>query len=78
VAMSGGLEKGLKLVEQAGESGELRDYHLFHAARADLLRRLGRRAEAALAYEDALRLATNGVEKEFLKRRLHEVGTGRG
>lgn len=73
VAMSEGLEKGLKLVEQAGESGELRDYHLFHAARADLLRRLGRKREAALAYEDALRLATNGVEKEFLKRRLDEV-----
>lgn len=70
VAMSEGLEKGLKLVEQAGDSGALREYHLFHAARADLLRRLGRRAEAALAYEDALRLATNGVEREFLKRRL--------
>ncbi|HKT50313.1 MAG TPA: RNA polymerase sigma factor [Candidatus Angelobacter sp.] len=73
VAMSESLEAGLKLVEQAGKAGELRDYHLFHAARADLLRRLGRRAEAASAYGEALRLATNGVEKEFLKRRLDEV-----
>jgi RNA polymerase sigma-70 factor (ECF subfamily) len=73
VAMSEGLQTGLKLVEQAGETGELRDYHLFHAARADLLRRLGRRAEATAAYEEALGLATNGAEKEFLKRRLDEV-----
>jgi RNA polymerase sigma-70 factor (ECF subfamily) len=74
VAMSEGLEAGLELVEQAGESGELRDYHLFHAARADLLRRLGRKTDAASAYEQALRLATNGVEKEFLRRRLEELG----
>jgi RNA polymerase sigma-70 factor (ECF subfamily) len=77
VAMSEGLEAGLRLVEQAGTSGELRDYHLFHAARADLLRRLGRKAEAASAYQEALRLAKNAVEKEFLKRRLEEVGTDR-
>jgi len=74
VAMSEGLEAGLELVEQAGESGELRDYHLFHAARADLLRRLGRKTDAASAYGQALRLATNGVEKEFLRRRLEELG----
>ena len=73
VAMSEGLERGLALVEQAGKAGELRDYHLFYAARADLLRRLGRRAEAGSAYEEALRLATNGTEKEFLKRRLEEL-----
>ena len=74
VAMSEGLEAGLELVEQAGASGELRDYHLFHAARADLLRRLGRKTDAASAYGQALRLATNGVEKEFLRRRLEELG----
>ncbi|HJT53362.1 MAG TPA: RNA polymerase sigma factor [Candidatus Angelobacter sp.] len=74
VAMSEDLEAGLELVEQAGESGELRDYHLFHAARADLLRRLGRKTDAASAYGQALRLATNGVEKEFLRRRLEELG----
>ena len=74
VAMSEGLEAGLELVEQAGESGELRDYHLFHAARADLLRRLGRKTDAASAYGQALRLVTNGVEKEFLRRRLEELG----
>jgi len=74
VAMSEGLQAGLELVEQAGESGELRDYHLFHAARADLLRRLGRKTDAASAYGQALRLATNGVEKEFLRRRLEELG----
>jgi RNA polymerase sigma-70 factor (ECF subfamily) len=52
---------------------ELDGYHLFHSARADLLRRLDRRADAAAAYRRALELATNPVEREFLERRLAEL-----
>ena len=48
-------------------------YHLFHAAQADLLQRLGRRQEAAAAYGRALELATNPVERRFLERRLREL-----
>jgi RNA polymerase sigma-70 factor, ECF subfamily len=54
---------------------DLPDYHLFHAARADLLARLGRTAEAAGAYERALELATNATERAFLAGRL--AGTTR-
>src|SRR5262249_49498251 len=56
VAMSDGLESGLAQIEQVGASGKLEQYHLFHAARADILRRLGRRTESAEAYAAALRL----------------------
>jgi len=73
VAMSDGLEKGLELIEQLGSSGELGEYHLFHAARADILRRLGRQAAAAEAYRKALAQATNRVEQKYLSRRLEEV-----
>lgn len=73
VAMSDGLEQGLALVDALGASGKLDQYHLLHAARADLLRRLGRKKEAATAYQEALRLAANRIEQEYLKRRLHEV-----
>jgi RNA polymerase sigma-70 factor (ECF subfamily) len=52
---------------------ELAGYHLLHSARADLLRRLERRAEAAAAYERALELAVNPVERAFLERRLREL-----
>jgi RNA polymerase sigma-70 factor, ECF subfamily len=73
VAMSDGLEKGLELIGEAGASGELSEYHLFHAARADILRRLGRRAEAAEAYREALSRTSNRVEQSYLSRRLEEV-----
>jgi RNA polymerase sigma-70 factor, ECF subfamily len=73
VAMSEGLEQGLLLVENAGESGRLNNYFLYHAARADLLRRLGRYAEAKLAYSRALELTPNEVEKKYLTKRLLEV-----
>jgi RNA polymerase sigma-70 factor (ECF subfamily) len=76
VAMSDGLEKGLELIAQAGASGELDDYHLFHAARADILRRLRRHDEAAAAYRQALSLTTNQVEQSYLSRRLEEVSRG--
>ena len=71
VAERDGPEAGL--AEMAGI--DLDGYHLFHAARADLLRRLGRRAEAADAYIKALSLTDSEVEREFLARRLHEVST---
>jgi RNA polymerase sigma-70 factor (ECF subfamily) len=73
VAMADGPAAGLVLVEALGANGALADYHLFHATRADLLRRLGRRGEAATAYERALVLVTNDAERAFLARRLDEV-----
>lgn len=54
VAMSEGLEKGLALLEQVGSLGRLENYYVFHAAQADLLRRLNRRQEAATTYLRAL------------------------
>ncbi|MGH9822717.1 MAG: RNA polymerase sigma factor, partial [Blastocatellia bacterium] len=73
VAMSEGLEKGLELIDRAGSAGALDQYYLFHAARADILRRLSRFQEAANAYQHALALATNRVEQNYLRRRLEEV-----
>jgi RNA polymerase sigma-70 factor (ECF subfamily) len=73
VAMSEGLERGLAQIDQVGASGRLEDYHLFHAARADILRRLGRNTESAEAYAAALRLVTNKVEQEYLRDRLKQV-----
>jgi len=70
VAMSQGLEEGLKRIEWLGVSGTLDEYRLYHAARADLLRRLGRRDEALRAYEQALVLSTNRVEEAFLRKRV--------
>ncbi len=70
IAMSAGLAEGLRRIDQLGESGALDDYYLFHAARADLLRRLGRHAGAAGAYQRAISLATNPVELDFLRLRL--------
>jgi RNA polymerase sigma-70 factor (ECF subfamily) len=70
VAMSVGLEAGLGRIDDLGASGELKDYYLFHAARADILRRLDRPAEAAEAYRRALALTTNRVERDFLQQRL--------
>ncbi len=73
VAMSEGLEKGLELIDQLGKSGELDKYYLFHAARADILRRLNRKREAIAAYENALALVTNRVEEAYLRRRLAQL-----
>jgi RNA polymerase sigma-70 factor, ECF subfamily len=61
------------LIDELGSSRELREYHLFHAARADLLRRLGRCSEAADAYTRALELARNPVEQNYLRRRLAQL-----
>ena len=69
VAMAEGPERGLALMDAIpGLDG----YHLLHSARADLLRRLGRAEEARVAYERALDLAVNPVERDFLERRLHD------
>ncbi len=73
VAMTDGPGPALALIDALVATGDLDDYHLLHAARADLLRRLGSAAEAAKSYERALALATNGSERRFLERRLHEV-----
>jgi RNA polymerase sigma-70 factor (ECF subfamily) len=73
VAMAEGPARGLELTETL--AGELDTYHLFHAARADLLRRLERRDEARDAYRRALELAPSGPERDFLTRRLAEVAT---
>jgi RNA polymerase sigma-70 factor, ECF subfamily len=70
VAMVWGPDAGLEAVARVEG---LDDYHLLHAARADLLRRLERHAEAAVAYRRALELATNPVERAYLERRLAEV-----
>jgi RNA polymerase sigma-70 factor (ECF subfamily) len=73
VALAEGLETGLALIDELGSSGELSSYHLYHAARADILRRLGRSKEAAEAYHRALGLTGNAVERRYLRRRLAEV-----
>ena len=73
IAMSEGLERGLAFIDCLGARGELETYHLYHAARADLLRRLGRRTEALEGYRRALSLAANAVEQRYLARRISEL-----
>jgi RNA polymerase sigma-70 factor (ECF subfamily) len=74
IAMADGPEAGLAAADDAGRHGALDDYHLFHATRADLLRRLGREAEAQAAYRRAIALAGNAVEREFLASRTARRG----
>ncbi len=73
VAMRDGPRQGLALIDDLAAGSDLDDYHLLHAARADLLRRLGLAAEAADSYRRALELVTNDSERRFLERRLREV-----
>jgi RNA polymerase sigma-70 factor, ECF subfamily len=73
VAMYEGPERGLELIDALDAGGELDGYHLLHSARADLLRRLGRDAEAAEAYGRAVELSDNPVERSFLERRRAEL-----
>jgi RNA polymerase sigma-70 factor (ECF subfamily) len=73
IAMSDGIEDGLNRIDDLGRVGTLNRYYLFHAARADLLRRLHRHDEAADAYRKALELADNRIEAAFLERRLRQV-----
>ncbi|HET9227392.1 MAG TPA: RNA polymerase sigma factor [Thermoanaerobaculia bacterium] len=74
VAMRDGPEAGLALVDDILEQGDLADYHLAHAARADFCRRLGRTGEARTSYERALSLTRLEPERRFLERRLAELG----
>ncbi|TMC62847.1 MAG: RNA polymerase sigma factor [Chloroflexi bacterium] len=77
VAMASGAESGLGLIEDLAASGQLDGYPYLHAARADLLRRLDRPAEAAAAYARARELTANAAEQAFLDRRIAEVaGSG--
>jgi RNA polymerase sigma-70 factor (ECF subfamily) len=74
IAMRDGPEAGLRLIEELVARGDLAEYHLAHAARADLCRRLGKWAEARVAYEKALGLARLEPERKFLRKRLRELG----
>jgi RNA polymerase sigma-70 factor, ECF subfamily len=78
VAAVDGPGPALVLVDALAAAGELDRYHLLHAARADLLRRLGSTAEAARSYAQALSLVTNDAERRFLERRLREVQSAGG
>jgi RNA polymerase sigma-70 factor (ECF subfamily) len=73
VAMRDGPSAGLALIDAILDRGDLSDYHLAHAARADLCRRLGRIAEARASYERALSLTEQEPERRFLERRLAEL-----
>lgn len=73
VAMRDGPTAGLILIDAILARGDLRNYHLAHAARADLCRRLGRTAEARVSYERALSLTQQEPERRFLRRRLSEL-----
>lgn len=74
VAMRDGPQAGLALVDELMEQGHLHDYHLAHATRADLYRRMGHVKEARDAYQDALRLTRQGPEQRFLQQRLDDLG----
>ena len=76
IAMRDGPSAGLVLIDAILAQDQLNDYHLAHSARADLLRRLGRTAEAKSAYEAALKLAQLEPERRFLERRLSELEKG--
>ena len=78
VAMSEGAEEGLALIDEANAAGKLENYYLFHAARADLLRRLNRFDDATTAYMRALPLTTNHIQQQYLRKRLFEVNKTNG
>ncbi len=73
VAMVEGPRPALALIDELSATGELDGYHLLHATRADLLRRLGMSKDAAVSYRSALALVSNESERRFLKRRLREM-----
>jgi RNA polymerase sigma-70 factor, ECF subfamily len=75
LAMRDGPAQGLALINALAERGELRDYHLLYAARADMHRRLGHIPEALAAYEQALRLTKQEPERRFLQKRMALLGT---
>jgi RNA polymerase sigma-70 factor (ECF subfamily) len=71
--MVAGEEPALKIIDTLAAEGDLENYHLLHATRADLYRRTGAKAAASQSYRRALELATNESERRFLERRLREV-----
>jgi RNA polymerase sigma-70 factor (ECF subfamily) len=73
IAMRDGPERGLELIDAILARGDLEGYHLVHAARADLFRRLGRNADARAAYERALELAVEEPERRLIQRRLKDL-----
>ncbi|MCA9210046.1 MAG: RNA polymerase subunit sigma-24, partial [Planctomycetales bacterium] len=77
VAMRDGPEVGLKLIRAILERGVLTEYHLSHAAMADLCRRAGRYPEARAAYERALALAQQEPERRFLRAKLRDLGASK-
>ena len=76
--MVDGPQPALALIDALAATGDLDGYHLLHAARADLLRRVGSSEEAAKSYARALALVTNDSERRFLERRLREVQSPQG
>jgi RNA polymerase sigma-70 factor, ECF subfamily len=73
VAMVNGPQSGLQIIHALAAKGDLENYHIFHAARAELLRRSGSREDAAKSYSRALELVANDSERRYLQRRLREV-----
>jgi RNA polymerase sigma-70 factor (ECF subfamily) len=73
VGMTAGLDAALERIERLEAGGQLAAFHPLHAGKADVLRRLGRDAEAAIAYRRALEFVTNPAERRFLQRRLEET-----
>jgi RNA polymerase sigma-70 factor (ECF subfamily) len=78
VAMVDGPQRGITIIDEIANRGQLDDYHLLHAVRADLLRRIGSTEEAAKSYSRALALVTNDSERRFLERRLRETENKKG
>jgi len=76
VAMAEGPRRGLELMKELGAASDLENYHLLHAAQADMHRRLGQFSEAAEEYRKALGLVTNESERRYLEKRLREVKGG--
>lgn len=73
LAMADGPKPALEIVDKLAAGSDLENYHLLHATRADLLRRIGSAEESAKSYTRALQLVTNESERRFLERRLREV-----
>ena len=73
IAMRDGPAAGLALIEAILARGDLKDYHLAHAARADMCRQMGKTSQARAAYKRAIALARQGPERRFLERRLGEL-----
>lgn len=74
LAMSADIDQGLKWIERIEASGRLKDYYLLPAAKADLLRRAGRRDQSALSYLAAISLVSNPAERAYLQQRLESLG----